>query len=52
MRMTIDEVEFRGARWWSFDEVVAASGEEFDPHFQRFMRKVAGARWLGELPAP
>ena len=52
MRMTIDEVEFRGARWWSFDEVVAASGEEFDPHFQRFMRKVAGARWLGEPPAP
>lgn len=43
MRMTIDEVEFQGARWWSFDEVVAASGEEFDPHFRRFMRKVAAA---------
>lgn len=44
MRMTIDDVEFQGARWWSLDEVTAASGEEFDPHFRRFMRKVVAVR--------
>jgi hypothetical protein len=44
MRMTVDEVEFQGARWWSLDEVTEASGEEFDPHFRRFMRKVVAVR--------
>jgi 8-oxo-dGTP diphosphatase len=40
VEMTIDRVEFRGARWWTLDEVTSATGEDFDPHFQRFMRKV------------
>jgi 8-oxo-dGTP diphosphatase len=42
--LTIDQVEFRGARWWSFAEVAAADGRSFDPHFQRFMRKVSSLR--------
>jgi 8-oxo-dGTP diphosphatase len=44
LELTLDEVEFRGARWWSLEEVTAADGETFDPHFQRFMRKVSSSR--------
>ena len=44
LELTFDEVEFRGARWWSFEEVTAADGDIFDPHFLRFMRKVSSSR--------
>jgi 8-oxo-dGTP diphosphatase len=44
MELPPDEVEFRGARWWSLEEVTAADGGAFDPHFQRFMRKVSSTR--------
>jgi 8-oxo-dGTP diphosphatase len=40
-KLTINQVEFHGARWWSLAEVTAADGRSFDPHFQRFMRKVS-----------
>jgi 8-oxo-dGTP diphosphatase len=40
LRMTLDEVEFRDARWWSADEVASADDAVFDPHFRRFLRKV------------
>jgi 8-oxo-dGTP diphosphatase len=43
MRLTIDEVEFRGVRWWSLPEVTSADGKDFDPHFHRFMRKTVGS---------
>jgi 8-oxo-dGTP diphosphatase len=39
LRLTIDKVEFRGARWWSLDEVASANEKDFDPHFQRFLKK-------------
>jgi 8-oxo-dGTP diphosphatase len=39
MRLTVDEDEFRGARWWSLEEAVSASDKDFDPHFKRFLRK-------------
>ena len=38
--MTIDRVEFRGSRWWTLQEATSATGERFDPHFQRFITKV------------
>jgi 8-oxo-dGTP diphosphatase len=40
LEMTVDRVEFRGSRWWTLQEVTAATGEGFDPHFRRFMTKV------------
>jgi 8-oxo-dGTP diphosphatase len=40
VEMTIDQVEFRGVRWWTLEEVTSANGKDFDPHFHRFMRKV------------
>jgi 8-oxo-dGTP diphosphatase len=40
VEVTVDQVEFRGYRWWALEEVASATGEDFDPHFQRFMRKV------------
>ena len=44
LELTLDAVEFRGARWWSLEEVTSADGETFDPHFHRFMRKVSSSR--------
>lgn len=44
VELTLDEVEFRGARWWSFEEVRSAHGVAFDPHFLRFMRKVSSSK--------
>ena len=38
--MTVDQVEFRGSRWWTLQEATAATGEGFDPHFQRLIMKV------------
>jgi 8-oxo-dGTP pyrophosphatase MutT (NUDIX family) len=49
MQLTIDEVEFRGVRWWSLPEVTSADGKAFDPHFQRFMRKAVASL---EVPLP
>ena len=36
-----DEREFAEARWWSADELTAADPARFDPHFFRFLRKIA-----------
>lgn len=44
LEMTIDQVEFRGVRWWTLEEVTSADGKDFDPHFHRFMRKALSAR--------
>ncbi|HEY1826427.1 MAG TPA: NUDIX hydrolase [Acidimicrobiales bacterium] len=44
MQLSIDESEFNGAWWWSFEEVTSANEKSFDPHFLRFMQKVA---WSG-----
>ena len=49
MQLTIDEVEFRGVRWWSLPEVTSADGKAFDPYFQRFMRKAVASL---EVPLP
>jgi 8-oxo-dGTP diphosphatase len=43
LEMTVDQLEFRGSRWWTLQEVKAAAGERFDPHFQRFITKVLPA---------
>jgi 8-oxo-dGTP diphosphatase len=40
LEMTVDPVEIRGSRWWTLQEVKAAPGVGFDPHFQRFIMKV------------
>jgi 8-oxo-dGTP pyrophosphatase MutT (NUDIX family) len=40
MQLTVDEVEFRGARWWSLEEVTSADAMTFDPHFGRFLKKI------------
>ena len=45
MRLTIDEVEFREARWWSAAEVASADETDFDPHFRRFLRKASSTRY-------
>jgi 8-oxo-dGTP diphosphatase len=42
MELTLDDVEFRGARWWSQDEVTSADAMRFDPHFGRFLKKIQG----------
>jgi 8-oxo-dGTP diphosphatase len=39
MRLTLDDGEFRGARWWSLGEVASANDKDFDPHFHRFLTK-------------
>ena len=39
MKMTLDQVEYRGSRWWTLEEVRSATGKGFDPHFHRFMKK-------------
>jgi 8-oxo-dGTP pyrophosphatase MutT (NUDIX family) len=44
LRLTVDEVEFHGARWWSAEEVAATNKEVFDPHFHRFWRKAFSMR--------
>ena len=46
LEMRLDHVEFRGSRWWTLDEVMSATGEEFDPHFRRFMSKALFG-WIG-----
>ena len=39
--LVVDAVEFRGVRWWSRDDLVAADPGRFDPHFSRFLRKIS-----------
>jgi 8-oxo-dGTP diphosphatase len=39
LRLTLDKVEFRGARWWSVEDVASADDAVFDPHFRRFLKK-------------
>ncbi|MEV4624604.1 NUDIX hydrolase [Asanoa sp. NPDC049573] len=40
-RITADEREFAEARWWSAAELDAADPTRFDPHFFRFLGKIA-----------
>jgi 8-oxo-dGTP diphosphatase len=47
-RLILEEVEFRGARWWTLDEVSSASEADFDPHFRRFLSKA----FSGESATP
>jgi 8-oxo-dGTP pyrophosphatase MutT (NUDIX family) len=37
-----DHSEFREARWWLPSELQAAGASRFDPHFMRFLSKIAG----------
>ncbi|WP_328477910.1 NUDIX hydrolase [Actinoplanes sp. NBC_00393] len=39
--LTPDQGEFRGVRWWSPAELHAADPAHFDPHFFRFLTKLA-----------
>lgn len=38
--LTPDPGEFHAARWWAFDEVVAAPAGTVDPHLPRFVAKL------------
>jgi hypothetical protein len=40
MHLRVDEVECRGARWWSLEEVTATDPMTFDPLFGRFLKKM------------
>jgi 8-oxo-dGTP diphosphatase len=40
MRLAADDVEFRGVRWWSQEEITSSPATLFDPHFGRFLEKV------------
>jgi 8-oxo-dGTP pyrophosphatase MutT (NUDIX family) len=39
-RLRLDPGEFDGARWLSFDELLAEPVDSFDPHMHRFARKL------------
>jgi 8-oxo-dGTP diphosphatase len=41
MNLAIDLTEFNDVRWWSRAEVGAANPKIFDPHYVRFVEKVA-----------
>jgi 8-oxo-dGTP diphosphatase len=41
MDLTIDLTEFNEARWWSLAKIRAADPDIFDPHYARFIQKVA-----------
>jgi 8-oxo-dGTP diphosphatase len=45
MQLSLDEVEFRSARWWSRGEITAAGKEQFDPHLERFLAKALVGGW-------
>ena len=38
----LDPREFRGARWWSLDELAPADARGFDPNLPRFVVKLLG----------
>ena len=42
MAVTVDLAEFTEARWWAHREVLAGGSDRFDPHYQRFISKIAG----------
>jgi 8-oxo-dGTP diphosphatase len=42
--LSLDETEFRDARWWSINEIRKAGSNRFDPHFQRFIQKALLSR--------
>jgi 8-oxo-dGTP pyrophosphatase MutT (NUDIX family) len=42
--LSLDETEFRDARWWSIDEVMKTATNQFDPHFHRFVQKAFSSR--------
>ena len=39
-----DSREMGGYRWLNSDEILAADGSQFDPHMQRFVRKIADTK--------
>nr|WP_324291280.1 NUDIX domain-containing protein [Actinoplanes pyxinae] len=39
--LVVDEGEFHRVRWWSRDDLAAADPGRFDPHFFRFLTKLA-----------
>lgn len=41
MPVTIDQTEFTEARWWTHREILDAAPDHFDPHYQRFIAKIA-----------
>ena len=45
MPLVTDPAEFREARWWTREQVRAAGAGVFDPHYPRFVAKLAG--WCG-----
>ncbi|MGW4466031.1 NUDIX hydrolase [Micromonospora sp. NPDC004704] len=38
--LTVDEREFRSARWWSPAEIAGTDPGRFDPHLHRFIAKI------------
>jgi 8-oxo-dGTP diphosphatase len=42
MAVAVDRAEFSEARWWTHDQVLDAGEHRLDPHYQRFITKVAG----------
>jgi 8-oxo-dGTP diphosphatase len=42
MPLVTDPAEFREARWWTPEQVRAAGAGVFDPHYPRFVAKLAG----------
>jgi 8-oxo-dGTP pyrophosphatase MutT (NUDIX family) len=50
MEFSPDLAEFVAVRWWTFDEIAAASAEMFDPHLPRFVDKLR--RDLAAIPEP
>jgi hypothetical protein len=42
MPLVTGPAEFREARWWTPEQVRAAGAGVFDPHYPRFVAKLAG----------
>jgi 8-oxo-dGTP diphosphatase len=51
MAITIDPTEFTAARWWTHREVLDATPGRLDPHYPRFITKIA-SRPGRAAPAP
>ena len=47
LRLTLDQREFTGGRWWSAAEIESADPALFDPHMSRFLAKL---RATGSAP--
>ena len=53
MRISLDEREFSGGRWWSAAEIESAGPATFDPCLGRFLvevRSLLGVSWPRNLP--